>query len=263
MGAVTTLRFGLGATDLSINAASATGAQAVFMAGTMIRAGLADLVVAVAADCSLPKRLLETMRRNGSTSQGTDSIPLSASRNGMTPTEGSACLILESESHAKARGAVPVAEWIAGSCLNEARHLMAPDDSATVLEEAFRNLANDPHFPRDVDHAIDWISLHATGTPRFDRAEIACLKRLFPATLPWISAFKRITGHALGASGLLEAAMLCEGLKTRAVPPWPSDIDPTLKIGDRKMSEQPSPEYALQIAQGMGGVVVMNLFAAI
>ena len=263
VGAVATLRYGLGATDLSINAASATGAQAVFMAGTMIRAGLADLVVAVAADSSLPERLLETMRRNGSTAKGPGSIPLSASRTGMSPAEGAACLILESANHAESRGAVPVAEWIGGSCLNESLHLMAPDDSSMVLEEAFRNLENDCLVSGDGHLNIDWVSLHATGTPRFDRAEIVCLKRLFPKSLPWISAFKRITGHALGASGLLEAALLAEGLKTRSLPPWPSGIDPTLRIDDRMLSAQPVPERALQIAQGMGGVVVLNLFASV
>ena len=263
VGAVTTLRYGLGATDLSINAASATGAQAVFMAGTMIRAGLADLVVAVAADSSLPVRLLETMRRNGSTAKGPGSVPLSASRTGMSPAEGAACLILESETHARARGAVPVAEWIVGSCLNESLHLMAPDDSATVLEESFRNLENDFLALRGEHPSIDWVSLHATGTPRFDRAEIGCLKRLFPENLPWISAFKRTTGHALGASGLLEAALLAEGLKTHSVPSWPSGIDPTLKIDDRRKDQPPRPERALQIAQGMGGAVVLNLFAAV
>jgi hypothetical protein len=67
----------------------------------------------------------------------------------------------------------------------------------------------------------------------------------------------------LGASGLLEAALLAEGLNTRSVPPWPSGIDPALRIDDRDLSDQPRPERALQIAQGMGGTVVLNLFSAV
>lgn len=261
VGAVTSLRFGLGAADFSINAASATGAQALFLAGTMIRAGLADLVVAVAADSSLPPRLQETMRRNGSIAKDPASRPLSGSRSGMTPAEGGGCLILESETHAAARGAVPVAEWIGGSCLNEARHLMAPDDSASLLGESLAGLVGE-HFPSAGLSAIDWISLHATGTPRFDGAEMNCIKRLFQERLPWISAFKRITGHALAASGLIEASLLCEGLRTGTLPPWPSEIDPLLGISGMRPLSQPRPEVALQIAQGMGGTLVLNLFAA-
>lgn len=262
VGAVTSLRFGLGAADFSINAASATGAQALFLAATMIRGGLADLVVAVAADSALPERIHNTMRRNGSTAKEPLSLPLSAGRSGMTPVEGAACMILESETHAACRGAVPIAEWIGGSCLNETHHLMAPDDSSTLLGETLNLLVED-QFPVAGLSAIDWISLHATGTPRFDSAEIGCLKRLFPARLPWISAFKRITGHALGASGLMEAALLAEGLKTAAVPPWPSGIDPTLRIDNLKPTKQPRPDRALQIAQGMGGSLVLNIFESV
>lgn len=264
VGAVTALRYALGASEFSINAASATGAQAVFLAGTMIRAGLADLVVAVTGDSLLPGRMLESMRRNGSTSKATDSVPLAATRSGMTPSEGAASLILESQSHAVARGAVPLAEWIGGSSVNEARHLMAPDDSAMALEESFNQLMSDSFSPNAGRlPSVDWISLHATGTPRFDRAEIGSLKRVFRSGFPWISAFKRITGHALGASGLIEAALIAEGLNSSTLPPWPSGIDPSLGIEDMRPIHQPRPELALQVAQGMGGTLVLNLFSAV
>ena len=104
------LRFGLGGTVLSLNAASATGSQILCMAGTLIRGGIADVVVAAAADTLPSPRLAEAMNRNGSVARKTDSIPLSGERSGMTPVEGAACLILESEGHAVSRGASPLAE---------------------------------------------------------------------------------------------------------------------------------------------------------
>jgi 3-oxoacyl-(acyl-carrier-protein) synthase len=259
---VTTLRYGLGGADFSVNAASATGAQALFLAGLMIRSGMADAVVVVAADPFPTERILETMMRNGSVSKEKTSKPLSAERNGMKPVEGAACLILESEEQAVARGAAPVAEWIGGECANEAYHLMAPNDASFVLEETLRTCLS-THFPDDGAREVDWISLHATGTPRFDRAEVSCLKRFFGDRLPWISAFKRLTGHALGASGLIEAALLCEGLKNGELPPWPMDIDPALGLSDAKPPKQNKPRTALQVAQGMGGTVVMNLLKAV
>lgn len=262
LGSVTTLRYGLGGADFSVNAASATGAQALFLAGSMIRSGMTDAAVVVAADPFPTGRILETMTRNGSISREETSMPLSAGRNGMKPVEGAACLILESEGHAVDRGAVPVAEWAGGECANESYHLMAPNDSSSVLEDILRNCLG-RHLAGDGKREVDWISLHATGTPRFDRAEISCLKRFFGDRLPWISAFKRLTGHALGASGLIEAALLCEGLKRGELPPWPIGIDPALGLCDAKPANQPTPRTALQVAQGMGGTVVVNLLKAV
>jgi 3-oxoacyl-(acyl-carrier-protein) synthase len=251
VGAVTSLRFGLGGADLCLNSASATGAQALFMGCSMIRTGVADAVVVVAADPFPTPRILETMTRNGSVAKGEVSLPLSSGRNGMTPVEGAGCLILESEEHLVARGGVPLAEWVAGECANEAYHLMAPNDEAAVLEEILAHCVSSKE-------QIDWISLHATGTLRFDRAEISALKRFFGERLPWITAFKRITGHALGASGLIEAALLCEGLNRGEVPPWPMEIDSSLGL-EKTPPRKPVPKLALQVAQGMGGTVVVNL----
>jgi 3-oxoacyl-(acyl-carrier-protein) synthase len=254
LSAVTALRYGLGGADLSVNAASATGAQALFMGGSMIRAGIADAMVVVAADPLPTPRILETMTRNGSVAKGPDSLPLSSGRSGMSPAEGAGCLILESAQHLAARGGTPIAEWIGGECANESYHLMAPNDDACVLEEVLSRC-----LQAEVRDSIDWISLHATGTPRFDKAEISCLKRFFNGNLPWITAFKRITGHALGASGLIEAALLCEGLLKGVVPPWPEETDSTLGLSQIIPSKRPIPQMALQIAQGMGGTVVANL----
>jgi 3-oxoacyl-(acyl-carrier-protein) synthase len=217
----------------------------------MIRTGVADAVVVVAADPFPTPRILETMTRNGSVAKGEESLPLSSGRNGMTPVEGAGCLILESEEHLVARGGVPLAEWVAGECANEAYHLMAPNDEAAVLEEILAHCVSSKE-------QIDWISLHATGTLRFDRAEISALKRFFGERLPWITAFKRITGHALGASGLIEAALLCEGLNRGEVPPWPMEIDSSLGL-EKTPPRKPVPKLALQVAQGMGGTVVVNL----
>jgi 3-oxoacyl-(acyl-carrier-protein) synthase len=77
--------------------------------------------------------------------------------------------------------------------------------------------------------------------------------------MPWVSAFKGITGHALSASGLLEAALLIEGLKRREMPPLPKGIDESLGLTLPDGKKPPVPKTALQIAQGMGGDVVVNL----
>jgi 3-oxoacyl-[acyl-carrier-protein] synthase II len=252
---VVALRFGLGGTVLSLNAASATGSQILCMAGTLIRGGAADVVVAVAADTLPSPELAAAMSRNGSVARKTDSIPLSGARSGMTPAEGAACLILESAGHAVARGASPLAEWIGGESANESYHLQAPDPRGATLEGLIRKVSE--------GYGIDWVSLHATGTRRYDAVEAAVLGRVFPGTFPWISGFKRHAGHTLSASGLIEVSLLVEGLRRGMVAPWPGEMDPTLGFPTVPPTASPVPRTALQLGQGMGGDVVVNLLGSV
>jgi len=264
ISAVTTVRYGLGGPDFSLNAASATGAQILYLAGSLVASGMADLIVAVAADSEVTPVVRSAMERNRSVSSNVDCRPLSAGRSGMAPVEGAACVILESEAHARRRGASPMAEWISGELANEACHLMAPAPDARVLEELLHRVRVCAVDRRGEGSEVDWISLHATGTPRFDAAEVGCLHRVFGTSLPWISALKRTTGHALAASGLLEASLVAEGLRVCAVPSWPSDIDPALGLPDLPFhSAAVEPKLAVQIGQGMGGTVVVNLLGAV
>jgi 3-oxoacyl-(acyl-carrier-protein) synthase len=181
----------------------------------------------------------------------------------MLPAEGAACVILESAAHASRRGAVPFAEWLGGGCANEARHLMAPDPEARVLEELLAGAKNQALQRDGGGLPVDWISLHATGTPRFDAAEVSCVRRVFGDKLPWISAMKRTTGHALAASGLLEATLLAEGLRVGKLPAWPGNIDPAFDLPENPPSSSHPASTALQIGQGMGGTVVVNLLSRV
>lgn len=258
VSAAATVRYGLGGADFSLNAASATGAQILYLAASLIASGMLDAVVAVAADAAVSPVLKSAMGRGGSVTRNSNCRPLSAGRSGMLPVEGAACLVLESASHAARRGAVPLAEWSGGGCANESRHLMAPDPEALVLEELLANMKNQASLREGACLPIDWVSLHATGTPRFDAAEVACVRRVFGDSLPWISAMKRTTGHALAASGLLEAGLIVEGLRFGKWPAWPADIDPEFGLPESPLTPARRPAMAVQIGQGMGGTVVVN-----
>lgn len=256
--AAAALRHGLRGPVISLNAASATGAQCLWMAGSLVRGGLAEAIVAVAAD-PVPSPLVgAAMGRNGSVSTKASSLPLSGERSGMTPSEGAACLILESEAHALARRAKPLAEWLGGGCLNEACHLQAPDPKGSGLKQLIRQLLSERSCSVE---DIDWISLHATGTNRYDAIEAAVISSVFGERLPWISAFKRTTGHALSASGLIEGVLLVEGISRGEVPPLPHSIDHAFGLKLPGASEGRSPSIALQIGQGMGGDLVVNLLS--
>lgn len=256
--AVVALRHGLGGTVLSLNAASATGAQILWTAGTLIRGGIVDAVVAVAADSTLSDCVAKAMSRNGSVARDPRSAPLSGNRSGMTPAEGAAALILESEAHVAARGGTPWAEWLGGGSANECHHLQAPDPSGATLERLIREAVKGESVME-----VDWVSLHATGTARFDTVECSVVSRVLGEGRPWISAFKGVTGHPLSASGLIEAVLLVEGLRHGQCPPLPQEIDATLGLKLPDSASSPVPKTALQIAQGMGGDVVVNLLGAL
>lgn len=252
VGSAVSTRFGLGGGDYSMNAASATGAQCLHLGGTLIRAGLCDAMVVVAADAGISPVVKSAMKKNGSLTDDPAYGPLSSGRSGMNPVPGAACLILESEAHMKQRGGKPLAQWVDSRCANEAFHLLAPEPSGQVL----RLLLQDLNF------LPDWVSLHATGTPSFDGIEVAVVTSHFAQSTPWLTAMKRVTGHALGASGLIEAVMVVEGLQRGLVPPWPENTDPALGLASYRPQHPPVPQKALLVGQGMGGNVVLNALSS-
>lgn len=267
LGAAVALRFGLQGEQLNLNAASSTGAQALALAGRLIRSGEQDLVVVVGAEPQLQPLLRQASHRSGALATGGSSQPLTATRSGMVPREAAGCVVLERRESAVARGATPLA-WLEASATGcEAHHLVAPQPGQALSHQLLERLL--PSGPGG-RQAIDWICLHATGTRRFDAEEIAFVRQAFPA-LPWITAMKRTLGHGLGAAGVVEAALILEGLCRGAVPPWPQDLDPALAAAPPMGTDPaplqapgmgPQPRLALQLSSGMGGVVAMNLLAA-
>lgn len=254
------LRFGLGGADFSLSAASATGAQTLFLAGSLVAAGVLDVVAVVAAEPALAPLLSAAARRNGSVTVDASARPLSRGRSGMDPAEGAAAVVLESVSHAEARGALVRARWLGGFCGNEATHLVAAAEDGAELRGQLEQARRLVHGRGG---NVDWISLHATGTRQFDSIEIGAVRSVFGEELPWLTAMKRVLGHALGASGLIEAALVLEGLSRGEVPSWPGDVDPDLGlIGPSGDALSICPKTALLIGQGMGGTVVTNVLAS-
>lgn len=256
LGAAVAVRFGLQGDQFNLNAASSSGAQAIALGSRLLIAGFLDLVLVVGAEPALPPQLVEANRRSGALASAGGSQPLSAQRSGMVPREAAACLVLERSEQVQQRGATVLAELRGSVSGCEAHHLVAPLPGQALSHALLARLLEgdvDAHEP------IDWLCLHATGTPRFDCEEVNFVTQAFPA-LPWISALKRSLGHGLGAAGVIEAALIVEGLRRGELPPWPAEIDPALGLPLTPPSSPEPPQRALQLASGMGGVVVMNLW---
>lgn len=250
------IRFGLGAGDFSLSAASATGGQAIWLAAQLIKLNVADIVVVVCSDISKGSEFTENaLNAIGAVASSSSSRPLCSNRDGMRPIEASAAVILESESHAIKRGFRPLARWIGGAIKNDCHHLIAPEPNGKGLEEAFvetmSNLKNNT--------TIDWLSLHATGTKAWDQIEASLVNKLFATKIPHISAFKRTFGHTLSSACLLSISMIAEGLSKQKLPQLPQFIDPKLNL---KLNTQniAFAKTAMNWSVGMGGTVAVNLF---
>jgi len=128
------------------------------------------------------------------------SRPFDKNRDGFVLAEGSGVLILESEEHAKARGARIISVLAGFSSNSNACDMVAPSviPSANVMAAAVRNAGLTPAD-------IGYINTHGTSTPVGDPVEMEAIRQVFGETHPAINSTKSLTGHAIGAAGAMEA----------------------------------------------------------
>jgi len=146
------------------------------------------------------------------------SRPYDVDRDGFVMGEGAAVLVLESEEHAKARGAHVYGELAGAGITSDAHHIAAPDPVGGGASRAMRAALDDADLaPRDVVH----VNAHATSTPVGDVAEVAAIRAALgdAADGVAVSATKSMTGHLLGAAGALEAVFTVLALEQRVAPP--------------------------------------------
>lgn len=137
--------------------------------------------------------------------------PFTAERAGMNLGEGAAALLLETEAHARARGARPLARLTGWGLAADAHHATAPHPEGTFLEQALRAALADARRT-----GVDWIHAHGTGTRDNDAVESTAIERVLGA-VPF-SSTKRVTGHTMAAAGLFGAVAACRALARQELP---------------------------------------------
>jgi 3-oxoacyl-[acyl-carrier-protein] synthase II len=215
--------------------ACASGAEAIALALDLLRAGRADVVVAggtEAAIASLPIAGFAAMRALSTREDDPQaaSRPYDKARDGFVLGEGAALLVLETEEHARARGARVYAELAGAGISSDAHHVAAPEPTGAGAARALSLAMRDAGLqPQDVVH----VNAHATSTPLGDVAEAKALRTALgdaASTIP-VTATKSCTGHLLGAAGALEAAVTVLSLHHGVVPPTRNLDDPDDDIG--------------------------------
>jgi 3-oxoacyl-[acyl-carrier-protein] synthase II len=190
------------------------------------------------------------------------SRPFDADRDGFVMAEGAAVLILEERSRALARGAPVYAEVCGYGLTNDAYHMTAPRPDGSQAARCIRNALADAHVaPREVGY----VNAHGSSTPLNDPTETSSIKQVFAdhAHRLALSGTKGYYGHALGASGAIEAAICALATRRRWVPPTVNleTPDPACDLAHVTGEGRPlDPEYLVSNSFGFGGINAALVF---
>ncbi|MET8769872.1 beta-ketoacyl-ACP synthase II [Streptomyces sp. NPDC004658] len=252
--------------------ACASGAEAIGYAIEMIRTGRADVVVAGGTEAAIhPLPIaafgnMMAMSKNNDDPQGA-SRPYDAGRDGFVLGEGAGVIVLESEEHAKARGARIYAEAVGQGISADAHHITQPEPSGNGIAHALQNLLDTTDLkPAEIVH----VNAHATSTPQGDVAEIKALRKVFGDDVDHmaISATKSMTGHLLGGAGGVETVASILALVNRTAPPTINvdNLDPEVNADVVVGAARALPEgriAALNDSFGFGGHNVVLAFRTV
>lgn len=216
------MRYGFKGESLCPVTACATGNHAIGEACRAIRHGYQDVMIAGGAEASIIRIATAGFSNMKALHTGEDpasaSVPFDARRSGFVMGEGAGALVLESLSHAQARGAAILCEVGGYGATSDAYHITAPDpDGAGGARAMQMAIADAGMTPGD----IDYINAHGTSTPVNDRVETLAIKKAFgdAANRVHISSTKSMTGHLLGAAGAVEAIACILAIRDGIIPP--------------------------------------------
>lgn len=208
-----------------ITTACASSTDAIGYAMDAIRAGRADIVIAGGSEATILEFCVGGfMKEKALATKFNDTPekacrPFNVDRDGFVMGEGAGILILESEEHAKARGAKVYAELAGYGATCDAYHITAPDPSGDGAVKAIEVALKDAGVTDK--STVDYINAHGTSTHLNDAMETTAFKRVFgdeQAKKINISSTKPFHGHCLGATGAIEAAITALAIKEGYVP---------------------------------------------
>ena len=261
------MRFGAKGPSLAISTACATGNHSIGEAYRCIAMGGADLIIAGGAEAAIEPlgfggfmtmRALST--RNSVPEKA--SRPFDKDRDGFVMGEGAGVLVLESLTHAKARGALILAEVVGYALSNDAHHISAPpprhEGAARCMRLALESAGIQPN-------QIDYINAHGTSTAQNDINECYAIQDVFGsyASQVAVSSTKGCTGHLLGAAGGIEAVFSVMAIENEIIPPTANceNPDQNCVLDVVPLISRPKAlNYVMSNAFGFGGTNAVLVF---
>lgn len=213
--AAISIEYGFGGQANTPVVACAAGSQSIVDGLRQIQWGYADASVVGGAEAGARKAAREGFKSARALSPSGYARPFDVNRDGFVMGEGAAVLLLEAAEVAADRGASAIAEVLGAASTADAYHITAPHPEGEGAERAVRLAIEDAGLTPD---DIVYINAHGTGTDLNDRTEGMVVDRVFDRQ-PAVSSIKGTTGHALGASGSIEAAVVVESIRRAELPP--------------------------------------------
>jgi 3-oxoacyl-(acyl-carrier-protein) synthase len=249
---------GLGGPSATIVATCASGATAIALGAMHLLTDDADAMIVGGADAPIVALMIAQLSAAGvcghDASPELTCRPYDLERTGLMVGEGAAALVLERESAALRRGAVPLARltgWATGNDLGGRTGATA--DGEGLVRVVRRALERSGHAPAEVDH----INGHGTGTRLNDSVEARALNAVFgQGRVPPMTSTKPITGHCLGATAAIEAVLAVETLISGCLPPTANHVqlDPEIDLDVVAGSARPaSAKVVLSTSLGFWG----------
>ncbi len=217
------ISFGLRGPNFATVSACASGAHAIGEALRLLRAGDADVFLAGGAEATITPMAVSGFGNMRALSTRNDdplraSRPFDRTRDGFVVGEGAGIVVLETESHARRRGATLIAELVGYGASGDAFHMTSPCADGDGAARAMRRALQDGGLAPE---QIGYINSHGTSTPTGDPIEVTAVKTVFGehAKRLMMGSTKSMTGHLLGAAGGLEAIITALTLERGVVPP--------------------------------------------
>jgi 3-oxoacyl-[acyl-carrier-protein] synthase II len=254
------IRLGARGPNMAIATACASGNNAIGEALEMIRRGSADVMIAGASEAALVPVAMAGMNVMTALSTRnedpqTASRPFDKERDGFLMGEGAGILILETLEHAKERGANILAEITGYGTTDDAHHISAPAENGAGAAMSMKLALEDAGL---TINDIEYINAHGTSTPLNDKSETAAIKTVFGEQayqIP-VSSTKSMTGHLLGASGAVEAAVCIMAIRDQILPPTINyhTPDPECDLDYvPNQARRASPKHVMSNSFGFGG----------
>ena len=258
--ALVSMRYGAKGPNYCTVSACASSAHALADALQLIRDNHADVMIAGGSEAAITGLAVASFANMKALSERNDdpptaSRPFDRDRDGFVMGEGAAVLILEEAEHARRRGANVYAELAGVGMTADAHHITAPAPDGAGARDAMRLALEDADLRAD---QVDYINAHGTSTPPGDTAETAAVKGVFGAHARELifASTKSMTGHLLGASGALEAAVCALTVRHGIIPPTINQFtpDPTCDLNSApNHAVRRAVAVALSNSFGFGG----------
>lgn len=263
------IKYGLRGVSYVTTSACASSNNAIVDAFNYIQLGKAMVILAGGSESSITRPGIAGFNSMRALSERNDdpqgaSRPFDVTRDGFVMGEGGGVIMLEELDHALARGAKIYCEISGTGCASDAFHIAATHPDGIGAIAAMREAIEEAGLkPSDVDY----VSTHGTSTPIGDLSECKAICSVFEDSLDKlnVSATKSMTGHLLGAAGVVEAIACIKAIETGIIPPTinVNEIDPAI---DKRLNITPNVavkkevNVAINNTFGFGGHIFVSLF---